>query len=651
MSLIVGENITKNWTEKDVLKNVSFTLGPNQRIGLVGPNGEGKTTLLRIIVGLEAPTEGKVSRKTGLRIGYLPQDTSGPLQEDALTLRAAMLEVFADLHRMERELHELGERMARDSGDAKAVARYGELQHAFEDRGGYAYSHKIDTVLTGLGFERDLWERPLAQLSGGQRTRGYLARLLLEEPDVLLLDEPTNHLDLQAIEWLEKWLADFRGAFIVVSHDRYFLDRVTDWTWEVSYAALESYRGGYSQYHVKRQERFKERLKQWEAQQQYIRETEDFIRRFLAGQRSKEAQGRRTRLERFMKTEAMPRPREHPRISVRLHADQRSGDFVLRLSDLVVGYEAARPLLNVERLDIQRGQRVAIVGPNGCGKTTLLKTIMGTVKPVAPPRVLGGGTPVRWGVNVTLGYLSQTHAELSPSMTAVDAVRQIDPSFSEERARNLLGGLLLSGEEVFKRIDELSGGQRSRVVLARLVLQRANVLILDEPTNHLDILSQEALQDVLADFEGTIIFVTHDRYLIKALATDIWAVADGGIVPMKGDWDQYIRWRDERLGLPPAETAQAAAARAKQERKEDFKERRRRTNEVLRMQRRLAEVERTIHGLEAEMKTLNADISRAGEAGDLARVTKLGERFAAADNELRELFAEWEKLTAKLEDG
>ena len=640
MSLIVVEGLTKRWTDKDVLKNVRLTLAPQQRVGLVGPNGQGKTTLLRILCELEPPTEGVIQRRTGLRIGYLPQDV--PVLEGG-TLRGALLEVFADLGRLEKQLHDAAEQIAASGSDHKLLVRMGELQHEFESRGGYGYQQKIDRVLTGLNFERDLWDAPLSRLSGGQRTRGYLARLLVQEPDVLLLDEPTNHLDLEAVEWLEEYLKSFGGAMVVVSHDRYFLDRSTDTTWEVCYGCLESYRGSYSQYFVKREERFKERLKLWEAQQEYIRETEEFIRRFLAGQRSKEAQGRRTRLERFMKTEAIERPRAHSRITVKLRARDRTGDIVLQLSDLQAGYDKASPLVKIDKLDVMRGRRIAIVGPNGCGKTTLMRTILGQLKPLAGQ--------VRFGANVQRGYLSQTHAELLPHWTAMQALRQLEPSMTEERARNLLGSLLLSGDDAHKTISELSGGQRSRVVLARLMLENANVLFLDEPTNHLDILSQEVLQDVLGEFDGTILFVSHDRYLIRVLATDIWAMHEGAVTPLRGDWDNYVQWRQKQLGLAEPSVQATAVQAAKTEARLDYKERRRRANEVQRMRRRLAEVEETIHAREGDLKRLNEEINAASLAGNVDLITEIGQEYARREKQVEDLLGEWETLSADLEEG
>ncbi|MCY2925449.1 MAG: ABC-F family ATP-binding cassette domain-containing protein [Planctomycetota bacterium] len=643
MSLIVTEGLCKSWSDKDVLRNVCVTLAPQERVGLVGANGEGKTTLVRILAGIEPPTEGTMQFKTGLRVGYLPQD---PPALEGATLKHAMTDVFATLHAIEAQLHELAHELEGHS-DEKQLAQYGDLLHQFEVDGGYTYRHAIEQVLTGLNFPPEIWDRPLAELSGGQRTRAYLARLLLEKPDVLLLDEPTNHLDYQTVEWLEEWLQHFPGAVVVVSHDRYFLDRATTRTWEITDATLECYKGNYTAYLTQRAERTLERMRRWDAQQEYIAETEDFIRKHIAGQRSNEAKGRRTLLARFMKTEAIPKPRERAKIAVRFKADGRTGDFVLTLKELQAGYEKGKPLVTVESLDVQRGQRIAIVGPNGCGKTTLVRTALGQLKP------LGG--LVKLGANVRVGYLSQTHAELSTDITAVAAVRQVDASIKEERARSLLGGLLLGEEDAFKKIHQLSGGQRSRVVLARLMLQKANVLVMDEPTNHLDIYSQEVLQDVLSEFDGTILFVSHDRYLIQALATDIWAMHEGAIVPLRGDWAKYMAWRDKQVAA--ADVLAGRGDAAKDARKDDYerrrgdeKVRRKQANELRKAQRRLEELEKLVHGLEEKLKALTEEISQASTAGAVDRVSALGAVYAAEHARLREFYAEWEQLVEAVKE-
>ena len=630
MSLFVADNVMKIFGANQVLVNVSFRLDKASRVGLVGPNGGGKTTLLRIVAGELKPTEGSLQRSDSLKVGYLPQE---PPALAGTTLHESMLEVFADIRQLEADIHGLADKLA----DKSARARYDRLHAAFEAGGGYDYTSRIETVLTGLGFANDQWDMPLAHLSGGQRTRAYLGRMLLSQPDLLLLDEPTNHLDLASLEWLERWLESYRGALVLVSHDRYFLDRVTNNTWEVAFASLAKYRGSYSKYLGKRDAKYQERLRLWQSQQEYITKTEDFIQRYIAGQRSKESRGRQKRLERFLKTEAIPKPRRHGEISVKFRPIQRSGDLVVRAESLSVGYEPDKPLLAADDLEVRRSQRVAVIGPTGVGKTTLIKTFLGGLAPLSGK--------VRHGSNTTLGYLSQTHEDLDPSATALAAL-QSATGLRMKEARDLLGSLLLSGDEVLKKISELSGGQRSRVILAKLVAQNANVLFLDEPTNHLDIPSQEILQQVLRAFAGTIVFVSHDRYLIDALATHVWAIDGTGVKAMAGKWDAYLKWRSGRATDRAAGSATSAQATS---RREAYRLRRRQQNRLQRLRRRLEEVERLIHDLESELQKLQDDISAAGQAGDVERVTRLGERYDATDRRIEELNREWEGLGHELE--
>ena len=515
MSLITGTGVGKSFGVDYVIQGARFQVAEGEKIGLVGPNGQGKTTLLRLLCRQDAPTVGEIQLRNNLRIGYLPQD---PPALAGTTLWESMQEVFANLRKMEADIHRLADELG-DDPDGSKLAAYGELHTKFEALGGYDIDNRIRTVLTGLNFQPDRHEMPLAHLSGGQRTRGLLARLLLEEPEVLLLDEPTNHLDIEAVEWLERYLQSFGQALIVVSHDRYFLDRVTDRTWEISFGNLDIYRGGYSQYVRQRDQRYLERMRQWQAQQDFIERTEEFIRRHLAGQRTKEAQGRRTRLERFKQTEAIPKPQQHQHVNVRINPLQRTGDMVVRTADLVVGYSEDKPLATVGNQVVRAGQRIAIVGPNGIGKTTLLRTLMGKLDPLAGS--------CEFGANVDQGYLSQTHENLRPDANVLDSLMSVSESLTPERARTLLGSFLFTGDEVFKKISVISGGQRSRVIFAQLAAAGPNLLLLDEPTNHLDLPSREIVQEMLKDFAGTVIFISHDRYLIEAIATNIWAL-DGG---------------------------------------------------------------------------------------------------------------------------
>ena len=634
MSLIIGEDVSKFFGNLQVLNSVSFHVDQADAIGLAGANGEGKTTLLRIIAGLLEESSGEVHRARGLRIGYLPQDPP-PLEDKSV--REACLEVFSDIRRMEDELHELAAEMARSPGDGDLLKRYGGVQSEFEARGGFDYHRRVEEVLTGLAIPDEVRERTLSTLSGGQRTLTFLATLLLGDPDVLLLDEPTNHLDIDSVEWLEGWLGTFRGALIVVSHDRYFLDRVTKHTWEVAFGALEAYRAPYSGYLVQRDERHKERMRVWEIQQEHIAKTQEFIRIHLAGQRSKEAKGRRTRLERFMRDEAIERPREHKAMNISLRAPRRAGDIVLRAEGLSVGYDAGKPLVEAETLEVERGDRVAIVGPNGAGKTTLIRTLLGELEPLAGA--------VRLGANVTVSYLSQTHANLDGDVSALDAVLSATKGLTTERARSLLGSLLISGEDVYKRVGELSGGQRSRVALARLVVQSASLLMVDEPTNHLDIPSTEILQDVLRRFDGTILFVSHDRYLIQAVATRIWAIDRGEVRAIAGTWEDYLQWRCDARG----ESARKAADRGRAaEVKADYRQARRRVNQLQRLKRRQRELEDEIQSLEDDLAMLSEGISAAGQHGNVDLVSQLGRKYTRVEQRLGSAWSEWERLTEDL---
>ena len=638
MSLIIAENVTQVFGTREVLKDVSVRVGRDDRIGLVGPNGEGKTTLLRIIGGLLEPTRGSVHRSRGVRIGYLPQDP--PAFEDK-TIEQACLDVFADIRGMEEELQAIAAQMSSGAAGPEILKRYGALQAEFEARGGYSYQRRMDQVLGGLGFKRDMWPRSLGQLSGGQRTLVYLATLLLAEPDVLLLDEPTNHLDLDAIEWLESWLEAFKGAIVVVSHDRYFLDHMTRTTWEVAFGGVETYRAGYGGYLRQRAERHKERMRVWEAQQEYIDKTQEFIRIHIAGQRSKEARGRRTRLERFMRDEAVDRPKEHARIHLTLRPGKRTGDIVLVAVQLAVGYDALRPIVTAESLEVYRDDRIAIVGANGVGKTTLLRTLLGELEPT--------GGAVQFGANVSIGYLSQGQEQLDPQMTVLDAVQSARSGITVEFARSLLGSLLFTGNDVVKRVGDLSGGERSRVALARLVVSGPNVLMLDEPTNHLDIPSTEIIENVLKSFDGTVIFVSHDRFLIEAVATKVWPILDGEARCVLGGWEDYVKWRDERAASAAAPRAGESVRREKERVREDYRQARREANALKRLRRRHEELETQIESAEDDLKMLSEGITAAGESGNVALVEELGKKYKEVDGRLKDLWREWEALSEELQ--
>jgi ATP-binding cassette subfamily F protein 3 len=632
MSLLVATGLSKAFGALDVFAGVDVRIEAGDRIGFVGANGAGKTTLLRILAGVEAPTTGDVARRRGLTVGYLPQD---PPPAGADTLHGAMLRVFDELRAQGVALADLEHRLAdvagRGNGDYDALlAEYGHAQTAFEVAGGYSYETRIRQVLGGLGFNEDEHNKQMAHLSGGERTRALLAQLLLQEPDLLLLDEPTNHLDLEAVEWLEETLLHWRGALVVVAHDRYFLDKVATRVWDMNYGVIEVYRGNYTAFHAQREMRRERQRREWESQQEFVAKTEEFIRRNLAGQRTKEAQGRRTRLERFLRDEAIDRPQDQKTIRLGLTTQIRSGDLVLATKDLAVGYN--RPLFYCPDVEVRRGDRVALIGPNGAGKTTLLKTILGQVPPLQGR--------VRFGASVEAGYLAQAQAGLDPDETVLDAILDVR-NLPISQARNFLGQFLFSGDDVFRTIGTLSGGQRSRVALARLTLHGANLLLLDEPTNHLDLDTQEILEQVLRQFPGTILLVTHDRYLVQALATHIWRVAGDDLSAYKGNYEEYLRQRAAEVEVRAEAKAEDEAVEYDRER---MREERRQRKAAEKLAEQAAVKEQAIHALEARLTALSVQLEAASLAGDVGKIHSLGLHYEAIEAELQVALHEWAEL-------
>ncbi len=628
MSVLTVSSLAKSYGPNDIFEGVSCGIPHGAKVALVGPNGSGKTTLLRTIAGLEEPTSGTIHQAKALSVAYLPQqaDFSG-----TGTLWDAMLEVFADLRSQASELRCLESRMA-DSGTCEEVlARYGAALEAFELAGGYTYERRIKQVLSGLGFSESDFRCPIVQLSGGQKTRALLARLLLEEPDLLLLDEPTNHLDLAGIEWLEDYLRAWDSAVVVVAHDRAFLDATVERVWELAWGRLEQYRGNYSAYVVQKAERLAFQQASYERQQQFVAQTEDFIQRNIAGQRGAEAKGRQKRLARV---ERIERAREYRPMALNLGDAARSGDLVLGLYDVAVGYDPSDILFTVQEVELRRGQRVALLGPNGSGKTTLVRTILDQV------RLLEGR--VRTGAGVHLGYFAQGHVGLPLEKTVLQTVLDASDLLIGE-ARNLLGRYRFSGDDVFKCVGDLSGGEQARVALALLTLQGANVLILDEPTNHLDIPSQEVLEQALSEFGGTLLMVSHDRYLIRRLATCVWAIGDGQLWEFKEGYEQYHGWEMQRRqqGGARDESADRSNLLVKLERERAREARRAAERAAARRVHRQVELEQTIHRLETRLAHLEGQLAAASEQQAVDQVRRLGVEYSQVETELNTVLAAW----------
>ncbi len=539
-----------------------------------------------------------------------------------------MRAVFAQLDRLAQQMRELEIALADPAQHDAAMEKYSKVAEQFEHAGGYTVETRIEQVASGIGFDLSDLSKPVNILSGGQKTRALLARLILLDPDVLLLDEPTNHLDVNAVEWLEATLRDYHGGLILVSHDRYFIDAVADTVWELHNGQIEAYRGNYTDYLLQRDERHERQLKEYERQQEFIAKEEDYIRRNIAGQNTRQAQGRRTRLERLKKSsDLIKRPETRKSMRFNLSTQPRSGDIVLRARNLLVGYQDDRkPLLACDQLFLYRNQRVAIWGPNGAGKSTFLKTVLGQLPP------LGGD--IELGASVRVGYYAQAHEMLDPNDSVLNAILKVQ-NMPVSKARGLLGSYLFSGDTIDKPIGTLSGGERGRVALAVLSLEGANVLLLDEPTNHLDLDSQEVLQDALADFDGTLLLVTHDRYLVDALATHVWAVEDNRIVAYEGNYSEFIAQREEarfRADSAAKIATQAAKDKSKAKAVPDKNEKQR--------QKRMAELEAAI----AEHETRLSELTRQIETAKPDKVAALGSEYTRVEREMQALVDEWAEV-------
>ncbi len=633
MAILSANKLAKAYGAQDIFSDISLEIPHGAKIALVGANGVGKTTLLEVLIKLQEPTAGTVHHMKGLRIGYLPQRPPVSVQR---TLWEEALSAFDALRAQEAQLAQLSEAISAAAGAKleRLLERYGHEEQQFADAGGYTYEARARQVLRGLGFAPEDDRKPLAHLSGGQRTRALLARLLLEAPDLLVLDEPTNHLDINAIEWLEGFLKSWTGALLVVSHDRYFMDSVVSTVWEMAWGGLEVYHGNYSHYVQQRTERHARLRKEYEAQRAFIAKEEEYIRRNMAGQNSAQAKGRLRRLERLKRDNLIARPREEQHLRLQLRADLRSGDKVLRTRDLLIGYDTARPLLGVPDITLYRGEIAALIGPNGVGKTTLLKTLLGELPPLRGE--------VRLGAGVQVGYFAQAHEKLNPANTVLDELLSVR-NLPISKARSYLGAFLFRGDMVFRQVSTLSGGERGRLALAKLALAGSNFLLLDEPTNHLDIPSQEILQRVLAQFGGTILLVSHDRYLIDALATQVWAMEQGQMTVFEGSYREYLRAREAQRATEAKPQAAAPQARAKARGASASAAGQTRLSPYQR-RRRLEEVEAHIQRLEEQLNALIEQIEQASLQQAVARVRELGEQYAATEAALDAAMKEWETL-------
>ena len=636
------QNISKAFVENQVLKNVSFHIEDHEKAAIVGINGAGKTTLLRIIVGEMTPDDGQVVLAKDKTLGYLAQNST---VDTSHTIYEELLSVKADLLRLEEKIRECENDMKHADGDAleDLMKQYTSLTHAFETGGGYLYRSELVGVLKGLGFTEDEFSKPVATLSGGQKTRVALGRLLLQNPDLIILDEPTNHLDMTSIAWLETYLLNYKGAVLIVSHDRYFLDRIAGKVIEIDQSKATTFMGNYSDYAVKKEQL---RVAAWNAymnQQRDIKHQEEVIEKLKSFNREKSIKRAESREKMLDKIEVIEKPSE-VRTDMKLTLTPRilSGNDVLTVEHLSKSFDSHKLFTDVN-FEIKRGEHVAIIGDNGSGKTTLLKILNGLVP-------ADQGT-FRLGSNVEIGYYDQEHHVLHSEKTLFEEISDDYPYLNNTQIRNVLAAFLFTGEDVFKRISDLSGGERGRVSLAKLVLSNANFLILDEPTNHLDIMSKEILEDALNGYEGTILYVSHDRYFINRTAHRILDLTEGQFISYVGNYDYYLEKHDTVMAAIEANAPQnadadsaVAAKAAESEVKLDWKAQKEEQARLRKKENDLKKCEEQIARLEARVSEIDTEMSDPAIGTQVAKLQELSKEQAACQKQLEKLYEQWEEL-------
>ena len=636
------QNISKAFVENQVLKNVSFHIEDHEKAAIVGINGAGKTTLLRIIVGEMTPDDGQVVLAKDKTLGYLAQNST---VDTSHTIYEELLSVKADLLRLEEKIRECENNMKHADGDAleDLMKQYTSLTHAFETGGGYLYRSELVGVLKGLGFTEDEFSKPVATLSGGQKTRVALGRLLLQNPDLIILDEPTNHLDMNSIAWLETYLLNYKGAVLIVSHDRYFLDRIAGKVIEIDQSKATTFIGNYSDYAIKKEQL---RVAAWNAymnQQRDIKHQEEVIEKLKSFNREKSIKRAESREKMLDKIEVIEKPSE-VRTDMKLTLTPRilSGNDVLTVEHLSKSFDSHKLFTDVN-FEIKRGEHVAIIGDNGSGKTTLLKILNGLVP-------ADQGT-FRLGSNVEIGYYDQEHHVLHSEKTLFEEISDDYPYLNNTQIRNVLAAFLFTGEDVFKRISDLSGGERGRVSLAKLVLSNANFLILDEPTNHLDIMSKEILEDALNGYEGTILYVSHDRYFINRTAHRILDLTEGQFVSYVGNYDYYLEKHDTVMAAIEASAPQntdadntAAAKAAESEVKLDWKAQKEEQARLRKKENDLKKCEEKIAELEARISEIDTEMSDPTIGTQVAKLQELSKEQTSCQEQLEKLYEQWEEL-------
>lgn len=642
MILLQTNQVARHFGADVLFQNIHLEISTGARIALVGRNGAGKSTLLKIIAGLEAPDEGAITKNKTATLGYLAQDTGLSSNE---TVWNEMLKAFAEVRKMEQRMRELEIAISEGVPETPAydsfLKEYDRLQHEFSDKNGYGYENEIRSVLHGFKFDPSFYEQTIDTLSGGQRTRLALARMLLQHPDILILDEPTNHLDIETLSWLENYLQGYTGALLIVSHDRYFLDKVVTEVYELSRQKMRHYKGNYSKYLDLKAEQLASDWKAYEKQQTEIHKLEDFVARNLVrASTTKRAQSRRKALE---KMDRLDRPQgDEKQAHFLFHAEKPSGNVVLQVEDAAIGYDG-EVLSEPINLDVRRQEAIALVGPNGIGKSTLLKSIIHQL-----PFIRGNQ---HLGTNVTIGYYDQGQADLHTNKTILAELWDEHPTLPEKEIRSALGAFLFSGEDVEKTIPLLSGGEKARVALAKLAMNQENFLILDEPTNHLDIDNKEVLENALIDYDGTLLFVSHDRYFINRIATKVVELSENGSKMYLGDYDYYLekKQEEEEIAELLAKEEQTEVVETPTS-KSNYYQSKEQQKLMRSLSRKITQVEEEMAQLDETIAQLEAEMVRPDVLDDHVKLNDLNQQLENARVEQEEKLVDWENLSIELEE-
>ncbi|MCY7346435.1 MAG: ABC-F family ATP-binding cassette domain-containing protein [Pyrinomonadaceae bacterium] len=627
--------IQKSYGGNEVLRGVSFQINPNEKVGLVGRNGAGKTTVFRVITGEETADSGDVFKLSNLKIGLLTQHVDFT---DDDSVHTAALSAFQRLHDIEAEMRHLEIEMAENLSD-EVLEKYAELQTEFEHADGFTYTARAEAILLGLGFTKEMWNLETKNLSGGQKNRLGMARLLLSNPDILLLDEPTNHLDVNAVEWLENFLQNYETAFVIVSHDRYFLDRTCRRIIEIDKGKAVTYKGNYSQFLVERAERREQQQREFENQQSFIAKNEDFVRRNLAGQKTKLAKSRRNMLERLERVEAVSVEKSSGNFN--LKKVERAGLNVLTAEDLAIGY-GVKVLAKDINFTLNRGECLGIIGGNGTGKTTFLKTILGKL------RELDG--KLNWGTKTNIGYYAQNLEDLDARNEIVQELRRVAPNADNGELRGFLARFLFTGEEIFKKVADLSGGEKGRLALAKLIYSGVNVLVLDEPTNHLDIPSREALESALENYPGTILAVSHDRFFLDQISTQIFSFEENGATEVfDGNYSEFHDWKEAQGSRfktlnSKSESSNGTANESVNDSPHSLPSK----NQLQKIEQRIKEIEKQIPQLEEKSAQLTTQMNQPKLAADHAKLQIVSAEYQANERKTQNLYKEWEDLLEQM---